>query len=412
MTTVKAVILKHQLKADQTYNVKIRITHNRASAYIKTNHIVNKKNVSKDLLTIKDNFIATMVDRDVFEIRRHISELGYKSYPLTAKELTKHLLQKLQHGDQTLNFFTVAQELVDELKVQKRISTASTYSSAANNLHLWLRRPNLTFAEMNVNFLNQYELHLTNKYGAGMRGVESNLASIRAIFNFARSKYNNDELGDIKISNNPFARFKLPKTKAPKHRALEVDQVKRIRDYAVSENPVNVKWMSRAELARDVYMLSFYLCGMNGKDLFIIENKLTDRITYCRAKTATRRSDSAEISIALEPEVLALIKKYKDPSKKRVFCFYKHYADERTFNSAINKGLKEIGASIGVEKLEFYSARHSWATIARNDCDVSKDDISMSLNHSDPTKTVTDKYIKKDWSRIDRANRKVLDFIK
>jgi len=37
-----------------------------------------------------------------------------------------------------------------------------------------------------------------------------------------------------------------------------------------------------------------------------------------------------------------------------------------------------------------YYARHSWATIARNDCGVPKEDISMALNHSDPNHKVTD----------------------
>ena len=34
-----------------------------------------------------------------------------------------------------------------------------------------------------------------------------------------------------------------------------------------------------------------------------------------------------------------------------------------------------------------------------------------ALNHVDKTTAITDVYIKKDWSVIDRANRKVLDFV-
>jgi hypothetical protein len=38
------------------------------------------------------------------------------------------------------------------------------------------------------------------------------------------------------------------------------------------------------------------------------------------------------------------------------------------------------------------------------------DDVATSLNHKSGY-NVTDTYVKKDWSRIDKANRKVIDFV-
>lgn len=60
--------------------------------------------------------------------------------------------------------------------------------------------------------------------------------------------------------------------------------------------------------------------------------------------------------------------------------------------------------------MECYAARHSWAAIAGNDCDLSMDDVAMCLNHKSGY-DITDVYVKKDWSRIDRADRKVIDFV-
>lgn len=40
MATVKIVVLKHQKREDNTWNVKIRITHDRQSAYLATSHYV------------------------------------------------------------------------------------------------------------------------------------------------------------------------------------------------------------------------------------------------------------------------------------------------------------------------------------------------------------------------------------
>lgn len=63
-----------------------------------------------------------------------------------------------------------------------------------------------------------------------------------------------------------------------------------------------------------------------------------------------------------------------------------------------------------IEGLTFYAARHSWATIARNDCGISMDDVAMALNHKSGH-DVTDAYIKNDWSKIDKVNRKVIDIV-
>ena len=56
-------------------------------------------------------------------------------------------------------------------------------------------------------------------------------------------------------------------------------------------------------------------------------------------------------------------------------------------------------------------ARHTWATIARNKCGISKDDVDLALNHVDQGLKMADAYIAKDWSLIDKANRVVLDYI-
>lgn len=82
-----------------------------------------------------------------------------------------------------------------------------------------------------------------------------------------------------------------------------------------------------------------------------------------------------------------------------------------TFCAALNKGLKSIGKILGIEDLEFYAARHSWATIANNDADIDKYTVHSALNHVDENMKVTDMYIRKSYEKIDRANRAVLDLL-
>ena len=81
------------------------------------------------------------------------------------------------------------------------------------------------------------------------------------------------------------------------------------------------------------------------------------------------------------------------------------------FNQAINIGLKEVGKEVGVEKLQFYAARHSMATIAVNDVGISKYIVNDMLCHVSPDMRVTELYIKKDFKPINEANAKLLDYV-
>ena len=80
-------------------------------------------------------------------------------------------------------------------------------------------------------------------------------------------------------------------------------------------------------------------------------------------------------------------------------------------NRSINVGLKQIGKEIGIEHLQFYSARHSMATIAVNDLHINKYVVNEMLCHVDEAMKITDLYIKKDYSQINEANYKLIDYV-
>ena len=229
----------------------------------------------------------------------------------------------------------------------------------------------------------------------------------------AKDEYNNEDIGVINIPLSPFKNFKIPKPPVTRKRAVSVETIKAIASLPYVE--VIQPGMNRFNFAKDLFLLSFGLIGMNTVDLFHCDKIEAGRITYNRTKTKNRREDKAEISIKIEPQILPLVEKYRDKTGKRVFNFYQHYINPDTFSSAINRGLKKIGAleSIKVDDLEFYAARHSWATIAVNQVKIDKYTVHSALNHvSEEEMKVTDIYINKDYSLIDQANKKVMTFVK
>ena len=230
------------------------------------------------------------------------------------------------------------------------------------------------------------------------------------MYNRAKREFNDEEAGVIRIPFSPFAKVDIPKAPITRKRALTVEQMRELAK--VPYTSILQTGCNRYNLAKDVFLLSFLLIGMNAVDLYNATDYENGRITYQRTKTRYRRADGAEISIRIEPEAQALFDKYKDPTGKRVFKFYKLYSSMNGFSVALNKGLKKIGNLLGIDDLEFYAARHTWATIATNDAEVDKYTVHTALNHVDENMRVTDIYIRKSWDNIDRANRKVQDLMK
>lgn len=61
--------------------------------------------------------------------------------------------------------------------------------------------------------------------------------------------------------------------------------------------------------------------------------------------------------------------------------------------------------------LEYYAARHSWATIALNKVGIDKYIVHAALNHIDDSMKVTDIYIERDFVNENKANAKVVKYV-
>ncbi len=159
-------------------------------------------------------------------------------------------------------------------------------------------------------------------------------------------------------------------------------------------------------MARDLFMLSFYLCGMNAVDFYNLKKKdIKDgRIEYNRAKTKGRRRDNAFISIKLIDEAKPLLKKYIE-KLPRMYKFYEG------LDAALSSGMIKLRELTEIPEITFYWARHTFANTARNNCRMSKDDVALALNHIDEGHRTTDIYIAKDWRIVDEVQEKVVGLL-
>lgn len=413
MATFKAEVYKHQKRADGTWNVKIRVTHNRQKKYLSTPIYVKQDDITRSSFKLKKN-ITDKTDKMIQEYEAICADLGLRLKSMSIDELVSELEKGVKPKVENIDFIAFAARKIEEMEKTGHGGSAKSYRTTIESLKRFIKRDALNISEITSVFMEDYEKWLrerkplTNRV-LGDRAISLYPSYIRALHNLAKKEYNDEELGIIRIPWSPFAKYHVKKPIPARKRNLSAEVIRKI--LTLPDQPSTNIGCTRVNLARDVFALSFYLIGMNTADLYNCDCIADGRITYQRTKTKTRRQDKAEISVKIEPEVMPLIEKYLDKTGHRVFRFYRMYSTKEGLNTAVNKGLKRIGEILGIEDLEFYAARHSWATIARNDLRINKYVVHEALNHVDDAMKVTDMYLEKDYSQNDDANRRVITYV-
>ena len=79
------------------------------------------------------------------------------------------------------------------------------------------------------------------------------------------------------------------------------------------------------------------------------------------------------------------IEKYltKDERSPWLFNFHDRLATSDSFCANVNTGIKQIWEKVEPGyRASLYAFRHSWATIAQNECGATMNDVDFGLNHS------------------------------
>lgn len=307
-----------------------------------------------------------------------------------ANDIAERLVQKREIKG--VDFFGFTEDWLN----RSTIKSAKNYKCMLNTLEKFNGSRKLQFQEINVRFLKDFENYLLDR----PRAKSMYLGLIRHIFHEAMLEFNTDE--ETLIKTDPFRRYKAPKQVMKKGvRALTLENFMKIVNY----KPQGGK--GRTMLAHDCFILSFCLMGMNSVDLYNVKKLERGILKYNRTKTKGRRSDEAYIEVQVHPFIKQLMTKWKG-SGGYVFNFHSRYKHPEDFNRALNIGLKTIGDELHMPGLQFYQARHTFATLSRNMMKFSKSDVDEALNHVG-SYDIADVYITKDFSIINENNYKLID---
>lgn len=419
MLTINAEIKKDGLRSDGTYNVKLRFTLDRKMRRLSTSLFVTNKDLTKEFKIKQNSPIKQEIDSLIRSYQERCAKLQVELNHYTIDEVMDYLDGEYQK-QQIIDFIQFSREWI----ASTTIKGAPNYTTAINALVRFIGKEELDINLVTSDFLEQFKLFLNKERDARIKKlkqqgkrVTSNrtlslyLISIKKLFNEAKKKYNKPDKNLILIPHSPFENFEIPKQEATRKRAISADIIKKVWKLPYKDMKKGYKSTCRYNLAKDCFIISFCLMGINSADLYNATDMKDSTIIYNRTKTKDRRLDGAKMMVDIPNIVQPIIDKYRDKTGKRLFNFYQYYCNEKAFNKAINYGLKEIGTILNIEDLEYYAARHSWATIALNKVGIDKYIVHAALNHIDDSMKVTDIYIERDFVNENKANAKVVRYV-
>lgn len=311
-----------------------------------------------------------------------------KEKNMTATEIKRVLLNRKKEGSAAGSLSLYSKKHIEKYSG----NTKRNYERTLVLLSNYFNGKIIYFDDITPGVLRSIDEAWSMTMGINARGIH--MRNIRTIFNRA--------IDDEICTNYPFRTFKIKEANKEKE-FLPVEYMRKIKDLSFKPEE------NLMEITRDLFLLSFYFCGVNLNDLFHWKktNVIRDKIVFIRKKVAFHEPDPIKITIT--EEARQLMDKYK-AEDEHLLCFYEKYkGNYDNFSSYIKKRISKISRLIDYPTLTFYFARYSWATYADR-LEVDEKVISKSLGHADQS-LAGKRYITYDWKRTDIANRKVIDYL-
>lgn len=293
-------------------------------------------------------------------------------------------------------FLSFGRNLVSQLKQIGKVRTAEAYTTTLNSFTRFRGdRGDIPLDEVDSVLMVAYETYLKEN-GICPNSSSYYMRNLRAIYNRAVDK-------ELTVQRSPFKHVYTGIDKTVK-RAVSAKVIRQIRDLDLELHP-------SMELARDLFMFSFYTRGMSFVDMAYLKKKDLQNgiLSYRRQKT------NQQLFIKWEQPMQDIVDKYDTTGTSYLLPIIKDTEKDvrRQYKNAehlTNSKLKKIGKLLGLTiPLTTYVARHGWASIAKSK-NIPISTISEAMGH-DSEDTTRIYLASLDTSVVDKANSIILKSI-
>ena len=405
ITSVKLMLNKSRILNNGSYPLVFQVIHNRRKKLLYTGYRVKEEVFDelegKIMNGVSSTFTATEVVKMNRELRKMRNRIDTRIRQLerTREEFTvEDILAQNAFGTGKPQFYLLRyiNAQIERKQELKKVGMAAAYKSTRSSLAKFISRPDVRMSEVDSAFVRRYEDFLYSNGSSG-NTVSYYLRNLRSLYNQAVAD------GYHPRGEYPFAKAQTRPAKTVK-RALSRTDMQNLADLNLENEP-------ELEFTRDLYLFSFYAQGMAFVDIVLLKEAdiCNGVLTYSRHKSKQL------IRIAVTPQMQGLIDKYKTENEYLFPIISGEYASGyqqyRLALGRINRHLKKIAVVADIKvPLTTYTARHTWATLAR-DYGAPISVISAGLGHT--SEEMTRVYLKDfDVSMLNQVNSMVTNLSK
>ena len=220
------------------------------------------------------------------------------------------------------------------------------------------------------------------------------MTQLKIIIDFAK------KLKMVKYKVDPFEVYKKPQSSI-RDLDISVGEVKRIRDLETDIYALKV--------TKDIFMLSYYLAGMNITDMLDYNFKGKKQVQYVRKKTEHTKTGNNQICFTIQPEAKNIIAKYLKPNGTLVFGKY----DTRSkVDNLLHRNMMILASEARINKrISYYTARKSFAQHGF-ELGIPLETIEYCIGQSMKRNRPIFNYVKIMSKHADVAIRQILDNLK
>ena len=405
ITSVKLMLNKSRILNNGSYPLVFQVIHNRRKKLLYTGYRMKEEvfdeSEGKIMNGLGSTFTATEVVKMNRELRKMRNRIDTRIRQLerAGEEFTvEDILTQNAFGTGKPQFYLLRyiNAQIERKQELKKVGMAAAYKSTRSSLAKFIGRPDVRMSEVDLAFVRRYEDFLYSN-GASGNTVSYYLRNLRSLYNQAVTD------GYHPRGEYPFAKAQTRPAKTVK-RALSRTDMQNLADLNLENEP-------ELEFTRDLYLFSFYAQGMAFVDIVLL--KKTD---ICNGVlTYSRHKSKQLIRIVVTPQMQGVIDKYNTENEYLFPIISGEYASGyqkyRLALGRINRHLKKIAVVADIKvPLTTYTARHTWATLAR-DYGAPISVISAGLGHT--SEEMTRVYLKDfDVSMLNQVNSIVTNLSK
>ncbi len=381
------------------YPVYVRFTQVKQVSYVKTSLMVNEKglNSKKEII---DPFVIQQTSIIIENYYKQLNQVDTSNWSI--QEIVKYVTE----FNTDLSFSEYARKHICKLINRGQERTSRNYKWSLQHMERFAGTDNIMFSRLTSAFLNRWVESLSTT----TRSKEQYPVCMREVYKAAIREFNDEERGIVKL-NNPWKNVTIPRSDVPEKRAIPASKLRAffnvVPDRSRFTNPL-------MEVGQDVALISFCMCGLNAVDIFNAKKDQYDGCIfhYERQKTRSARSDRGYFEVRVPAFLKPTFEKYlsTDNNSPWLFNFHDRLSTSDSFCANVNTGIKQIWEKVEPGyRASLYAFRHSWATIAQNECGATMNDVDFGLNHS--INRMAKVYVKIDFTPAWILNEKVIDFV-